>query len=48
VQQNCDLLAANDRLTKKLKSAELINTVEIVAALLGNSIPDIQIDEGSS
>ena len=46
VKQNRDLLAANARLTKKLKNAELIIEVQKkVAALLGNPTPDIQIDE---
>ena len=46
VKQNRDLLAANDRLIKKLKNAELIIEVQKkVAALLGNPIPNIQIDE---
>jgi hypothetical protein len=36
----------NARLTKKLKNAELIIEVQKkVAALLGNPIPNIQIDE---
>ena len=40
------LRAANARLTKKLKQAELIIEVQKkVAALLGNPIPNIQIDE---
>jgi transposase-like protein len=46
VKQNRELLAANVRLTKKLKNAELIIEVQKkVAALLGNPIPNIQIDE---
>ena len=46
VKQNRDLLAAIARLTKKLKNAELIIEVQKkVAALLGNPIPNIQIDE---
>ena len=46
VKQNRDLLADNARLTKKLKNAELIIAVQKkVAALLGNPIPNIQIDE---
>jgi len=46
VKENRDLLAANARLTKKLKNAELIIEVQKkVAALLGNPIPNIQIDE---
>ena len=46
VKQNRDLLADNARLTKKLKNAELIIEVQKkVAALLGNPIPNIQIDE---
>jgi transposase-like protein len=49
VKENCDLLAANARLTKKLKNAELIIEVQKkVAALLGNPIPNIQIDEENS
>ena len=49
VKQNRDLLAANERLTKKLKNAELIIEVQKkVAALLGNPIPNIQIDEENS
>ena len=40
------LRAANARLTKKLKQAELIIEVQKKgAALLGNPIPNIQIDE---
>jgi len=46
VKQNRELQAANLRLTKKLKNAELIIEVQKkVAALLGNPIPNIQIDE---
>jgi transposase len=46
VRENRELLAANARLTKKLKNAELIIEVQKkVAALLGNPIPNIQIDE---
>ena len=46
VNENRDLQAANARLTKKLKNAELIIEVQKeVAALLGNPIPNIQIDE---
>ena len=46
VKQNRDLLAANERLIKKLKNAELIIEVQKkVAALLGNPSPNIQIDE---
>jgi transposase-like protein len=46
VKQNRELQAANDRLTRKLKNAELIIEVQKkVAALLGNPIPSIQIDE---
>ena len=49
VKQNRDLLAANERLTKKLKNAELIIEVQKkVASLLGNPIPNIQIDEENS
>jgi len=49
VKQNRTLQAANDRLTKKLKNAELIIEVQKkVAALLGNPIPNIQIDEENS
>jgi len=43
VKENRELLAANARLTKKLKNAELIIEVQKkVAALLGNPIPNIQ------
>jgi len=46
VKENRALQAANARLTKKLKNAELIIEVQKkVAALLGNPIPNIQIDE---
>ena len=46
VKENRALLAVNARLTKKLKNAELIIEVQKkVAALLGNPIPNIQIDE---
>jgi transposase-like protein len=46
VKQNRELQAANLRLTRKLKNAELIIEVQKkVAALLGNPIPNIQIDE---
>jgi transposase-like protein len=49
VKENRELLAANVRLTKKLKNAELIIEVQKkVAALLGNPIPNIQIDEENS
>ena len=49
VKQNRDLQAVNARLTKKLKNAELIIEVQKkVAALLGNPIPNIQIDEENS
>jgi hypothetical protein len=49
VKENRDLLAINARLTKKLKNAELIIEVQKkVAALLGNPIPNIQIDEENS
>ena len=48
VKENRELQAANARLTKKLKNAELIIEVQKkVAALLGNPIPNIQIDEES-
>ena len=48
VKENRELAAANARLTKKLKNAELIIEVQKkVAALLGNPIPNIQIDEES-
>jgi len=46
VAENRKLQAANDRLTKKLKNAELIIEVQKkVAAMLGNPIPNIRIDE---
>jgi transposase len=46
VKENRELQAANARLAKKLKNAELIIEVQKkVAALLGNPIPNIQIDE---
>ena len=46
MKENRALHAANARLTKKLKNAELIIEVQKkVAALLGNPIPNIQIDE---
>jgi transposase len=46
VKENRELQAANARLTKKLKNAELIIEVQKkVAALLGNPIPNIQIGE---
>lgn len=46
VKQNREQQAVIDRLTKKLKNAELIIEVQKkVAALLGNPIPNIQIDE---
>src|ERR1039458_10329095 len=46
VKENRELQAANARLTRKLKNAELIIEVQKkVAALLGNPIPNIQIDE---
>jgi transposase-like protein len=49
VKQNRELQAANERLIKKLKNAELIIEVQKkVAALLGNPIPNIQIDEENS
>ena len=44
--ENRKLVASNARLSKKLKNAELIIEVQKkVAALLGNPIPNIQIDE---
>ena len=47
--ENRKLAAANARLTKKLKNAELIIEVQKkVAALLGNPIPTIRIDEENS
>jgi hypothetical protein len=49
VKQNRDLQADVARLTKKLKNAKLIIEVQKkVAALLGNPIPNIQIDEENS
>jgi transposase-like protein len=46
VAENRKLAAANDRLTKKLRNAELIIEVQKkVAALLGNPIPTVRIDE---
>ena len=49
VKQNRDQQVVIDRLTKKLKNAELIIEVQKkVAALLGNPIPNIQIDEENS
>jgi transposase-like protein len=49
VKQNRELQVANARLTKKLKHAELIIEVQKkVAALLGNPIPSIRIDEENS
>ena len=46
VKQNREQEAVIARLTKKLKNAELIIAVQKkVAALLGNPIPNIQIDE---
>jgi transposase-like protein len=46
VKQNRDLQADVARLTKKLKNAELIIEVQKkVAVLLGNPIPNIQIEE---
>jgi transposase-like protein len=46
VKQNREQEAIIARLTKKLKNAELIIAVQKkVAALLGNPIPNIQIDE---
>jgi transposase-like protein len=49
VKENRDLQADVARLTKKLKNAELIIEVQKkVAALLGNPIPNIQIDEENS
>ena len=48
VKENRELQAANARLSKKLQNAELIIEVQKkVAALLGNPIPNIQIDEES-
>ena len=49
VKQNRQLQAANARLTRKLKNAELsIEVQKKVATLLGNPIPNIQIDEENS
>ena len=49
VKQNRDQQLVIDRLTRKLKNAELIIEVQKkVAALLGNPIPNIQIDEENS
>ena len=49
VKQNRQLQSANARLAKKLQNAELIIEVQKkVAALLGNPIPNIQIDEENS
>jgi len=49
VKQNRELQADLTRLTRKLKNAELIIEVQKkVAALLGNPIPNIQIDEENS
>src|ERR1039457_5777398 len=46
VKENRELQAANARVTQNLKNAELIIEVQKkVAALLGNPIPNIQIDE---
>jgi len=46
VKENREQQATIIRLTKKLKNAELIIEVQKkVAALLGNPIPNIQIDE---
>jgi hypothetical protein len=46
VKQNREQQAVIARLTKKLKNAELIIEVpKKVAALLGNPIPNIRIDE---
>ena len=46
VKENRELQADVTRLTRKLKNAELIIEVQKkVAALLGNPIPNIQIDE---
>ena len=48
VKQNREQQAVIARLTKKLKNAELIIEVQKkVASLLGNPIPNIQIDEES-
>jgi transposase-like protein len=49
VKQNREQQAVIARLTKKLKNAELIIEVQKkVAVLLGNPIPNIQIDEENS
>ena len=49
VKQNREQEAVIARLTKKLKNAELIIEVQKkVAALLGNPIPNIQIEEENS
>jgi transposase-like protein len=49
VKENRELQADVTRLTRKLKNAELIIEVQKkVAALLGNPIPNIQIDEENS
>jgi transposase-like protein len=49
VKQNREQQATIVRLTKKLKNAELIIEVQKkVATLLGNPIPNIQIDEENS
>ncbi len=49
VKKNREQQVVIDRLTKKLKNAELIIEVQKkVAALLGNPIPNIQIDEENS
>ena len=49
VKQNRDQQLVIDRLTRKLKNAELIIEVQKkVAVLLGNPIPNIQIDEENS
>ncbi len=49
VKKNREQQAVIDRLTRKLKNAELIIEVQKkVAALLGNPIPNIQIDEENS
>jgi transposase-like protein len=49
VKENREQQVVIARLTKKLKNAELIIEVQKkVAALLGNPIPNIQIDEENS
>jgi len=49
LKQNREQQAVIARLTKKLKNAELIIEVQKkVAALLGNPIPNIRIDEENS